>query len=106
MSLFNFPILFFSKSDLKSIFDEIERNNSLIYEVINQGATIMATMDDVLDTIKEIAGAVNALEAKVTAALANQGIPADVQAKIDQAFADAKAVVTDATDGVDEGAVV
>lgn len=69
------------------------------------GAQIMETMDDVLAQLGRIKSGVNNLEAKVTAALAQiPDIPPEVQAKITQAFNEAKGIADDAEDGTDEGA--
>lgn len=80
----------------------------------------MSSLDNLvvaLETLKTkmavVGGAVNDLEAKVTAALKQSGISAEDQAKIDQAFATvqeltgvASTIAADAADGVDEAAVV
>lgn len=57
---------------------------------------------DLVEQVAAVARAVNALEAKVTAVLANSGMSAEDKAAIEQAVADLKAVVADADDGVDE----
>jgi molecular chaperone DnaK (HSP70) len=66
----------------------------------------MATVDELVEVVAQVAQAVNTLEAKVTEALKNSGIPPETQAKIDQAVADLKASVADAADNVDEAAQV
>ena len=88
----------------------------LIYSHVRK---LMATSKELLDLANAVAAgipasaaAVDALEAKVTAALAQiGGVPADVQADIDTAFAalssavaGLSAVSADAGDGVDEAA--
>lgn len=81
-----------------------EGHAEILAAVKQLGVDMAHTMEEVNAKIAEVAGAVNALEAKVTEALKNAGIPADVQAQIDAAFDAASAVVADATDGVDEAA--
>lgn len=81
-----------------------------------KGSEIMATIQELkaaavaaTAAVQSVGEAVNALEAQVTAALANVVIPVEVQTAIDEAFAtfnaitdSATAAVADATDGVDE----
>ncbi len=75
-------------------------------ELVNAVAALKAN-------VESFPGVVDGLEARITAAIAAAGgVPADVQAAIDTAFADAtaalatgQAAVADALDGVDEAAV-
>jgi hypothetical protein len=104
---------------LKKFFGK-SRELVLLEMLLYQGENIMATVDDLVsavDVVKvevaKIGPAVDALEAKITVALANSGISAEAQAKIDAAVADLQgiaagvaAAVADAADGVDEAVVV
>jgi hypothetical protein len=96
----------------------LRRFDSLAANVQSQGASIMATVQELSQAVSDLNGAfaplpqaINDLEAKVTAAVASAGISAADQAALDQAIADIKnltagvsSAVTDATDGVDEAA--
>jgi hypothetical protein len=89
---------------------------SAIKGLSNQGTQIMATVlelkaaaEAAVAAVASVGEAVNALEAKITEALASVTIPPEVQAAIDEAFASfnaiagsATAAVADAADGVDE----
>ena len=93
----------------------------LLHELKLQGVTNMSTSTELVvlaqaiaDEVAKFAPAVDALEAAVTAALAQVpgGIPAEVQADIDAAVAilqgvadNAAKAVADASDGIDEAKV-
>ena len=65
----------------------------------------MATVQELLDVVKQIGPAIDAFEARITALLAQVGqVPPEVQAGIDEALATLKADLADAADGVDEAA--
>lgn len=65
-------------------------------------AEINDTVAELTVVVAQVADAVNTLEAAVTEALKNQGVPAEVKAALEAAVASLKATVADAADGVDE----
>lgn len=100
--------------------DDLEYIKIQLNKVIKTGEMIMYSVDDLTDVVTQVAEQVNRigpavdqLEAKLTAALKNVGIPVDVQAKIDAAVGSLRGVVAnvatavnDAADNVDEAEVV
>lgn len=91
--------------------------DQLIALVTQQGATIMATFQELTDIVNAVAAevpkvgdAINAMEAAITALKAEVGkIPPDAQAALDSAVSGLRsaadglaAAVADAADGVDE----
>lgn len=90
----------------------------ILCSVIESERQIMATLEDLTQAVADaktavdqFPAAVDALEAKITAALANAGLTAEQQAAIDGAVADLRGVsntaqgaVADAADGIDEAA--
>lgn len=75
-------------------------------------AEMLAAVQALKANVEGFPAIIDGLEARITAAIAaGGGVPADVQAAVDQAFADAtaalavgQAAAADALDGVDEAA--
>lgn len=93
---------------------------ALLTQLLTKEAKTMATAQETLDAVNELAGKVNAfpdivnkLEQDIRDAIAaSAGVPADVQAALDAAFTAAKAAsgvadaaAADAADGVNDAVV-
>ena len=88
-----------------------QAKESIMAKIQDEAARVRAGVDEVKAAVQPLAGAIDALEAKVTQAIQNPDVPQSVTDDLTSALNDLKAVsdgikaaVTDAGDNTDEGA--